>query len=82
MAHASTITISPKGNVLLPKEFRDALGSNVVMAEIRENNNIILYPLRDVAGAFKDHFQDPDTPFEKMREIAWTKALAHYKPKK
>jgi len=82
MAHTATITISPEGNMLLPQEFRDVLGSKTVTAEIDKHNNVILYPLRDVAGVFRDHSKDPNIPFKKIREIAWTEAVARHKSKK
>jgi len=82
MAHAVTITISPEGNMSLPQEFRDILGSNTVTVEVGKHNNVILYPLRDVAGVFRDHSKDPNISFKEIREIAWTKATERYRPKK
>ncbi len=82
MAYATAINISPKGNMTLPQEFMDALGSSVVTAEIDKNHNIILYPLRDVKGVFREYAKEIDPPFEEVRHIALTKALARYKPKK
>lgn len=61
MVHASPIKISSRGNVLLPKEFRDALGSDVVMAEMGKNHEIVLMPFKT----------EVESESSQGREVAW-----------
>lgn len=45
------ITVSSKGQIVIPKKFVDHLNSKVVKLEISDNQEVRIIPIKDVAGS-------------------------------
>ena len=71
------VKITSKGQVTIPKKFRDLLGTNVVRFRMVEGK-IILEPVRDVGGIFKKYVEK-SLLYEKEREVAWQKVADEYR---
>ncbi len=48
------IKISSKGQVTIPKKFREFLGTNLIKFKIAEGK-VIIEPVKDVGGIFKKY---------------------------
>lgn len=64
-----TAKVTSKGQITLPKNAREALGSDVVEIEI-EQGRVLLRPVRSQAGALRD-FAREDKPLSEIREEVW-----------
>mgnify|MGYP003339242484 CR=1 FL=1 len=76
MIYVSTVAISPKGQIVLPKKIRKLLDTNIVTLEIDNNKNIIISPIHDVGGALASYQVDNTLPFEQIREQAWNNSVS------
>lgn len=65
----STATITSKGQVTLPLKVRKVLNTNIVEIEI-EGENIILRPVKSVAGALRK-YGVKDMDFKEVRNKTW-----------
>ncbi len=70
------VKISSKGQVTIPKKFREFLGTNLIKFKIEEGK-IVIEPIKDVGGIFKKYVKK-SLPFEKERELAWEKVANEY----
>ena len=57
--YISTLTISNKGLMLLPKKVRDILGTNTITLSINAQNQIVLSPIIELGGALADYLTQP-----------------------
>lgn len=48
------LTISDKGQIVIPKEFVRHLGSKVIKLEMSEFHEVRIIPLKDVAGSLSE----------------------------
>ena len=71
------VKITSKGEVTIPKRIRNILGTDLVKFKV-EGGKIILEPVRDIGGIFKDYTKKT-IPHEKEREIAWKKVADGYR---
>ena len=62
--------VSSKGQVTLPREVREVLGSDVVTYDVRDGR-VLLLPVKDVGGSLKEYAGRPPLPFKRAREKAW-----------
>ncbi|HJD65486.1 MAG TPA: AbrB/MazE/SpoVT family DNA-binding domain-containing protein [Rickettsia endosymbiont of Bembidion nr. Transversale] len=69
--YVDTLTISPKGQIILPKKIRNILKTNVISLEVNDNNQILLSPLRDLSGSLSDYNKNTTLSFQEVREQAW-----------
>jgi len=67
-----TIKITERGQITIPTSIRKLLKSNLIVFEVNENQ-VLLKPVRNVAGALKDYNIDLAT-FDQVREKAWKEA--------
>lgn len=70
------LTISDKGQIVIPKEFVRHLGSKLIKLEIADTNEVRITPVRDVAGSlskFTNKLTSDD--FKNVKEQAWDKAI-------
>lgn len=74
--YISTLTISSKGQISLPKKIRNILNSNVVSLEMNDNSQIVISPIHDLGGVLSSYKKDTDLSFEKIREQAWNNNLS------
>ena len=73
--HISTLTISSKGQLVLPKKVRDRLKSNLVSVEVNEHNQILITAVHDVGGALASYQKDTSLTFEEIRNQAWKDSI-------
>lgn len=69
--YVDTLTISPKGQIVLPKKIRNILKTNVISLEVNDNNQVLLSPLRDLSGSLSDYNNNTTLSFQEVREQAW-----------
>ena len=77
--YISTITISSKGQIVLPKKVRSILGGRVISLEVTDDNQVVLSPIKDVGGSLSSYKKYSNLSWDKLREQAWTDTLTHYK---
>lgn len=61
--------ISSKGQVTLPRQVRQALGSNIVEFDIVDQK-VVLMPVKSVAGSLSQYAAG-ETPLAEVREKVW-----------
>lgn len=66
---AVTAKVTAKGQITLPKNAREALGSDVVEIEVEEGR-VLLRPVRSLAGALRDYSREGKT-LNEIREEVW-----------
>jgi bifunctional DNA-binding transcriptional regulator/antitoxin component of YhaV-PrlF toxin-antitoxin module len=72
-----TLSISDKGQVVIPKEFIKHLGSKIIKLVVRENQEVSIVPVIDVAGSLanfakKQKIED----FNVLRNQAWDQSIS------
>ncbi len=70
----TTAKITKKGQVTIPRKIREKLKSNVIEFDIVENN-IVIKPVRSVAGSLSSYAKEGLVPFGEARERAWTQVV-------
>ena len=76
MTYVSTVAISPKGQIVLPKKIRKLLDTNIVTLEIDNNKNVIISPIHDVGGSLASYQKDTTLPFEQIRGQSWNNSVS------
>jgi AbrB family looped-hinge helix DNA binding protein len=71
----SSLTISSKGQITLPKKVRDILSTNTVKLEVTDDNKIILLPIKNVEGSLSAYRDNNALSFQHVRETAWKEAV-------
>lgn len=66
--------ITRKGQVTIPRKIREKLNSEVVEFDI-VGGNIVLKPVKSVAGSLSSFAGKLHLPFEESREEAWEQAV-------
>jgi AbrB family looped-hinge helix DNA binding protein len=69
--YVSTVTISSKGQIVLPKKVRNALNTNIISLVINDQNQILITPIHELGGSLSAYSKDIDISFEEVREQAW-----------
>lgn len=66
------LTISDKGQIVIPKEFVKHLGSKMIKLEVSNDSQVRIIPIKDVAGSLTDFAKKPTThDFNDLRNQAW-----------
>jgi bifunctional DNA-binding transcriptional regulator/antitoxin component of YhaV-PrlF toxin-antitoxin module len=66
------LTISDKGQIVIPKEFVKHLGSKMIKLEVSNDSQVRIIPLKDVAGSLTDFAKKPAvSDFNDLRNQAW-----------
>jgi AbrB family looped-hinge helix DNA binding protein len=79
--YISTLTISSKGQIVLPKKIREMLRSNVVVLEVNEHNQLLISPVHDLGGSLSAYQKQSALGFEEIRKQAWNDNLSMYNNK-
>ena len=71
------LTISDKGQIVIPKQFMQYLGTKLIKLEVSENQEVRIIPIKNVAGSLTD-FAKKQIPsdFSEIRNQAWNHAIA------
>jgi AbrB family looped-hinge helix DNA binding protein len=72
----TSVKITRKGQVTIPKEIRVRLNASAVYFAV-ENDNIILRPVRDAAGSLSEFARNvrPGVSIKQMKDQAWEEAV-------
>lgn len=73
--------ITKKGQVTIPRKVRKKLNSEIVEFSILEDQ-VVLRPVKSVAGAFNAYVKKGSLPFKEAREKAWKEAVEERHGKK
>lgn len=68
-AVVKTAKVSSKGQITLPREVREALGTDLVRI-VSEDGRVRIEPVTDVAGSLAHHVKKR-VPFRVARDRAW-----------
>jgi AbrB family looped-hinge helix DNA binding protein len=79
MLTTTAVKITSKGQVTIPKEIRNFLGSDIVEFELMEGS-VVVKPVKSVGGSLKKYAKAP-MPLEKIRETVWEQ-VAHERARK
>ena len=71
--YISTSTITSKGQLSLPKQVRDVIGSRMVSIEINDAGQVLLSPVANVSGALSEYKNNSDISFNDIRQESWVK---------
>lgn len=74
--YVNTLTISPKGQIVLPKKVRNFLNTNIITLEVNDNNQVIISPIHDVGGALASYKRDTNLSFQQIRDQAWNNSVS------
>ncbi len=70
------LTISDKGQIVIPKQFVKYLGSKVIKLEIGNDQEVRIIPIKDVAGSLSDFAKKQIAPdFSEIRNQAWNQSI-------
>jgi bifunctional DNA-binding transcriptional regulator/antitoxin component of YhaV-PrlF toxin-antitoxin module len=75
--YVSTLNISSKGQIVLPKKIRDVLKTNVVALEINDDNQVMILPVHDLSGSLSAYNKNTTLSFDEIRELAWRENTKH-----
>lgn len=73
--YISTVTISSKGQIVLPKKIRKALNTNIISLIINDQNQILITPIHELGGSLSSYSKNTDLLFENVREQSWKDAI-------
>jgi AbrB family looped-hinge helix DNA binding protein len=73
--------ITKKGQITIPRNVRKKLDSEIVEFSIVKDQ-IVLKPVKSVAGSLSAYVKKDSLPFKEAREKAWTEALEEHYGKK
>ena len=73
--HGKTISISPRGQITLPKKLRDLFKTNSITLEIIDNTHAVISPTPDVGGIIAEFKKKTDLSFEQIRDRSWIDAI-------
>ena len=71
------VKITSKGQVTIPKEIRELLGTNLVVFRVVEGK-VLLEPVKDVGGIFKKYAKK-GLKNKEERELAWQRVADEYR---
>jgi AbrB family looped-hinge helix DNA binding protein len=67
--------ITRKGQVTIPRKIREKLNSEVIEFDVMEDNNVVLRPVKSVAGSLSDYAKKKPGSFAEIRGKAWEKVV-------
>jgi bifunctional DNA-binding transcriptional regulator/antitoxin component of YhaV-PrlF toxin-antitoxin module len=75
--YVSTLKLSSRGQIVLPKKVREALNSNYVTIHINDSKATIA-AAPDVEGALSEYAKngDPSLSWDEVRQISWERSLS------
>ena len=66
----------------IPRKIREKLNSEVVEFDVLEDNNVVLRPVKSVAGSLSSYAKRGAGSFREAREKAWEKVISERYGKK
>lgn len=69
--YVNTLSISSRGQIVLPKRVRDILQSDTISLEVNEHGQVLISPIRDLGGSLAAYQKETSLTFEDIRTQAW-----------
>lgn len=69
--YVSTLTITAKGQIVLPKKVRNILNTNIITLTINDQNQVVLSPISELGGVLSCYNKNTDLAFAEIREQSW-----------
>lgn len=69
--YVSTIKISSKGQIVLPKKIRQLFNSNIISLLIDDKNQVVLSQVHELGGSLSAYSKNTSLTFDEIREEAW-----------
>ena len=69
-----TAKITKKGQVTIPQKIRQKLNSEVIQFDVVEDN-VVIRPVKSVAGSLSSYAKKRFIPFKEAREKAWEEVI-------
>lgn len=73
--YVNTLSISSRGQIVLPKKVRDILQSDVISLEVNEHDQVLISPIRDLGGSLSAYQKETPLTFETIRTQAWRDSM-------
>ncbi len=70
----TTAKITKKGQVTIPRKIRERLDSQIVEFDVVDDE-IIIRPVKSVAGSLRSHGKKEAVPFKEEKEKAWEETV-------
>lgn len=67
-----TLSISPRGQITLPKKIRDLFKSDTIVLKLLDNEHVIISPVPDVGGDISHYTKKTDLTSEEIRNMSWS----------
>ena len=80
--YVSTLNVSSRGQIVLPKKARQLLGTNTVSLMIDEHDQVLIAPVRELGGSLSAYRQATTADFDEIRTAAWLDQTATRPAKK
>jgi len=77
----TTARITKKGQVTIPRKIRERLDSQIIEFAI-VGNDIVIRPVKSVAGSLSSYAKKGGVPFKEAREKAWDESVREKHGKK
>jgi len=77
----TTTRITKKGQVTIPRKIRERLDSQIIEFAI-VGNDIVIRPVKSVAGSLSSYAKKGGVPFKEAREKAWDESVREKHGKK
>lgn len=65
------IKITDQGQITIPKDVREHLGTNIVILEMNDQHEVKLFPVKDIAGSLNSFAKKDNKSFQQIRTEAW-----------
>ena len=72
---SKVVKVSKKGQITLPREVREKLGTEVVRIVAR-GNDVRIEPVKELGGSLKKYSSKKYIPLKKAREKAWKEVVS------
>lgn len=69
--YISTVKISSKGQIVLPKKVRRLFSNNIISLLIDDKNQVSLSPVHELGGALSAYNKNTSLTYDEIREKAW-----------
>lgn len=69
--YVSTVKISSKGQIVLPKKIRQLFNSNIISLLIDDKNQVLLSEVHELGGALSAYSKNTSLTFNEIREEVW-----------
>lgn len=74
--YINTLTISNRGQIVLPKKIRDILKSKTISLAVNEHNQVVISPVHDIGGSLASYQKSTPLSFDEIRNQSWKDSIS------